>query len=500
MKGSQPVRDITDVLFAALQHNPHIGVRGNWIKQIIVRRTKRLRTALVAHATASPVQETGHKPFSYFSFRFGFQLDRRRRRLIEFHRTGEGTTEMARTARHRRTFLLRRAVAASLAACIASLLPIAARAQIGSDRYSSIVIEAATGNVLEAANPDATRHPASLAKLMTLYLTFEALRDRRITIDELVPVSARAASMEPSKLGIAPGMRLSVEEAILALITKSANDAAAALGERLGGSEERFAQMMTLRGRALGMSRTTFTNASGLPDPDQWTTARDLAILARHLVADFPSYYPYFSARSFTFHHRVIFNHDRMLESYPGADGMKTGYIESSGHNLVTSAARSGVRLVGVVLGAASNPERDAHMAALLNQGFEQLDVPVERRTLVAGRLPGLVSSAHAASLAEQPVRQAAHSRPAALASVWGIQVGSFTSERAAREAALSARRTTDSGEARVEPAGLRRKTSWRAQVTGLTAAEAQSACGVLARHRTPCIVLRPDQRQVASE
>jgi D-alanyl-D-alanine carboxypeptidase len=406
---------------------------------------------------------------------------------------------MAGMERHRRKFVLRLAALAGVLAAVAAALPGTARAQIGSERYSSIVVEAATGNVLEAANPDATRHPASLAKLMTLYMAFEALRDRRVTTDQMVPVSARAASMEPSKLGITPGTRLTVEEAILGLVTKSANDAAAALGELLGGSEERFAQMMTLRARALGMSRTTFTNASGLPDPDQWSTSRDLAILARHLLADFPGFYPYFSTRSFTFHRRVIFNHDRMLESYPGADGMKTGYTEASGHNLVTSAIRGGVRLIGVVLGAASNPERDAHMAALLNQGFEQLDVPAERRITVAGRLPSLVSAARAASLPDRPVRQAAHSRPAPPASVWGIQVGSYASEKAAREAALSARRAADGGEARIEPAGLRGKTTWRAQVTGLTAAEAQSACSVLARHKTPCMVLRPDQRQVAS-
>ena len=206
---------------------------------------------------------------------------------------------------------------ATLMAGLASLVPTLARAQIGSDRYSSIIVEAATGNVLEAANADAPRHPASLAKLMTLYMAFEALRDRRITLDGLVPVSAHAASMQPSKLGITPGTRITVEEAILGLVTKSANDVAAALGEMLGGSEERFAQMMTLRGRALGMSRTTFTNASGLPDPDQWTSARDMAVLARHLLADFPGYYPYFSTRSFTFRRRVIFNHDRMLEVLP---------------------------------------------------------------------------------------------------------------------------------------------------------------------------------------
>ena len=160
-------------------------------------------------------------------------------------------------------------------------------------------------------------------------------------------------------------------------MTKSANDAASALGELLGGSEDRFAQMMTLRARALGMSHSTFMNASGLPDPDQWTTARDLAILSRRLINDFPGYYRYFSTPSFAWHRQIIFNHDNMLRTYPGADGLKTGYTEASGHNLVTSAVRGGVRLVGVVLGAASNGERDIHMASLLDQGFEQMDVPV---------------------------------------------------------------------------------------------------------------------------
>jgi D-alanyl-D-alanine carboxypeptidase len=405
---------------------------------------------------------------------------------------------MAGTESPRRTIVLRLATLACLASTLAAALPGAARAQIGSNRYSSIIVDAATGNVLEAVNADAPRHPASLAKLMTLYMAFEALRDRRIGSDELVPVSARAASMEPSKLGLQPGTRLTVEQAILGLVTKSANDAASALGEMLGGSEDRFAQMMTLRARALGMSHTTFTNASGLPDPGEWTTARDLAILARHMLSDFPGFYPYFSTRSFTFQRRVIFNHDRMLQSYPGADGMKTGYTEASGHNLVTSALRGGVRLIGVVLGAASNPERDAHMAMLLNQAFEQMDVPVERRTTVASRLPSFVGTAHAATLQEPPVRQAAHARPQ-VANGWGIQVGGFASEKVAREAALNARRATDGGDARIESTSQHGRTIWRAQVTGLSASEAQSACSALARHRTTCVVLRPDQREVAS-
>jgi len=398
---------------------------------------------------------------------------------------------MAEAEARGRKFVTRLSALAATVVALAVVLPVQARAQIGSARYSSIVIDAATGDVLEAANPDAPRHPASLAKLMTLYLVFEALRDRRITTGQVVPISQSAASMQPSKLGLVPGTRLTVEEAILGLVTKSANDAAAALGELLAGSEDRFAQMMTLRARALGMSQTTFTNASGLPDPDEWTTARDMAMLARHLLTDFPGFYPYFSTHSFTFQRRVIFNHDRMLASYPGADGMKTGYTEASGHNLVTSAVHSGVRLIGVVLGASSNPERDAHMTALLDQGFDQMDVPAERRTILASRLPGLVGTAHAATLA---VRPAARTRAA-----WTIQIGSFGNERAAREAASNARRVVDDGEARIETTSQHGRTIWRAQVTGLTSAEAQGACAALVRHRSACVILRPDPRQVAS-
>ena len=209
---------------------------------------------------------------------------------------------MAGIARHLRTNVMRFAAATAALTAVLTVHPVAAQAQIGSDRYSSIVVDAATGNVLEAANPDAIRHPASLAKLMTLYMVFEALRDRRIGLDELVPISGHAASMEPTKIGLMPGMQLTVEQGILALVTKSANDAAAALGEMLGGSEDRFAEMMTLRAKALGMTHSTFTNASGLPDPNAWTSARDMAILARHILMDFPGDYPYFSTQSFRFH------------------------------------------------------------------------------------------------------------------------------------------------------------------------------------------------------
>ncbi len=383
-------------------------------------------------------------------------------------------------------------IAGSLTSSLLMTLVLAtpAHAQIGSARYSSIVVDATSGDVLEDVNADQPRHPASLAKMMTLYLTFEALRDRRIALEQAVPVSLHAASMEPSKLGLLPGTRLTVEQAILGLVTKSANDAASALGELLGGSEDRFGQMMTLRARALGMSRSTFVNASGLPSPEQWTTARDMAILSRRLITDFPGYYRYFSTPSFAWRRQVIFNHDNMLRTYPGADGLKTGYTDASGHNLVTSAVRGGVRLIGVVLGAASNGERDIHMASLLDHGFDQMDVPAFHKPVqIASRLT-FITSARAAEVPRAPVSHLHGSN-------WGVQVGTYSTAPAARIAALAARREIESGEIRVEPIRLRARAVWRAQVMGLTQTDAQDACS--GHQKGSCMVLRPEARQVAS-
>ena len=295
--------------------------------------------------------------------------------------------------------ILRRLGLLAAAAALAGVATPAAHAQVGSARYASIIVDNENGRVLESANPDSLRYPASLTKLMTLYVAFEALRDHRITLGQTVPVSVHTSSMEPSKLGLVPGTYFTVSDAILGIVTKSANDAACALGELLGGDEDRFAQMMTLRARALGMTNSTFRNASGLPNPGQTTTARDLALLAHHLVQDFPAFYHYFSEPVFYFHGRAIPNHDRMLQAYEGADGLKTGYTQAAGHNLVTSAMRGGVRLIGVVLGARSNPERDAHMASLLDDGFIQSGVPVLRHTAPRFHFPSLIASAEASTL-----------------------------------------------------------------------------------------------------
>ncbi|WP_338421616.1 D-alanyl-D-alanine carboxypeptidase family protein [Acetobacter fallax] len=250
---------------------------------------------------------------------------------------------------------------------------------------SAFVSDARTGAVLAQVNPDLQRYPASLTKLMTLYMTFKALRSGAVTLDQAVPVSIHSATREPSKLGLVPGSYLTVEQGVLGLVTKSANDAACALGELIGGNEAQFAAMMTAQAHDLGMSQTTFRNASGLPDPGQMTTARDLATLAQRLISDFPEDYHYFSVGVFYFHGHEIPNHNPMLRYYPGADGMKTGYTAQAGLNLVTSAMRDNVRLVGVVMGASSNIERTRTMAALMDQGFADEGVaPVERSAPMA--------------------------------------------------------------------------------------------------------------------
>jgi D-alanyl-D-alanine carboxypeptidase len=236
--------------------------------------------------------------------------------------------------------------------------------------YASLIMDATSGRVLHETNADLTRYPASLTKMMTLYLLFEALDNGTVAFDESLPISVHAASQPPSKLGLMPGQSISAENAILALVTKSANDVAAAVAERLAGSESRFAWSMTAKAGDIGMSRTMFANASGLPDPDQVTTARDMAVLALALLHDFPHYYHYFSSDHFYYGGAVHANHNRLLGSYEGLDGIKTGYTHSSGFNLVASAMRDGRRLIGVVLGARSPANRSLIMASLLDQAF----------------------------------------------------------------------------------------------------------------------------------
>ena len=220
--------------------------------------------------------------------------------------------------------------------------------------YASIVVDANTGRVLQETNPDSIRHPASLTKIMTLYLLFERLESGKIKLGTPLPVSAHAAAQAPTKLGLKPGSTISAEDAIRGLVTRSANDAAAVIAEALADDEESFAELMTRKARAIGMSRTVYRNASGLPDSQQVTTARDQAILGRAIQERFPRYYTYFATPSFTFRGTVIRNHNRLIGRVEGVDGIKTGYTNASGFNLVTSMKRNGRHVVAVILGGRS--------------------------------------------------------------------------------------------------------------------------------------------------
>ena len=234
--------------------------------------------------------------------------------------------------------------------------------------YSAIVVDANSGKVLHASEADGVRHPASLTKIMTLYLLFERMEAGKVKPDTLLKVSAHAAAQSPTKLGLKAGDTIKVEDAILGLVTKSANDAAVVIAEALADDEEEFAKLMTRKARALGMSHTVYMNASGLPDGDQVTTARDQALLGRAIQDRFPRYYRYFSTKSFTFRGKNMGNHNHLLGSVPGVDGIKTGYINASGFNLVASMKRNNRYLVAVVLGGSSSSARDARMRSLLEK------------------------------------------------------------------------------------------------------------------------------------
>jgi D-alanyl-D-alanine carboxypeptidase len=243
----------------------------------------------------------------------------------------------------------------------------------GGPQYESIVVDADTGRVLHEANADIASPPASLTKMMTLYMLFDALKKGEVRMNTPMKVSAKAASQAPSKMGLVRGKVLTVDQAIDAEVTKSANDVAVVIAEHLGGTEERFAEKMTATARTMGMKQTTFHNASGLPDPEQFSSARDMAILAKHLIQDHPDYYRLFSRMEFAYGNQTIRTHNHLLETYEGADGIKTGYTVASGFNLVSSAKRGNQRLIGVVFGGATAGARDRHMADLLDEGFATL-------------------------------------------------------------------------------------------------------------------------------
>jgi D-alanyl-D-alanine carboxypeptidase len=271
--------------------------------------------------------------------------------------------------------------------------------------YAAIVVDGNSGQVLHASNPDALRHPASLTKIMTLYLLFEQLEAGKLKLDSRLPVSAHASAQSPTKLELHAGQTIQVEDAIKAIVTKSANDAAVVVAEAIGGSEDNFGRLMTRKAHALGMTRTVYVNASGLPNNEQLTTARDQATLGRAIQERFPRYYRYFSTSSFRYHGMAMRNHNHLLGRVEGMDGIKTGYTHDSGFNLVTSVRRSGRHLVSVVLGGSSAGSRDARMRELIERHIAQAatrrTAPMVAETATApARGPELASVRPEASVA----------------------------------------------------------------------------------------------------
>ena len=301
--------------------------------------------------------------------------------------------------------------------------------------FEWILLDAETGQVLSEQNADVPTYPASLTKMMTLYLVFEALNQGRIRLDQTMYVSPYAATRAPSKLALNPGDSVPVRDLILGVVTRSANDAAAVLAEGLAGSEGNFARYMTWKARQLGMNQTWFQNASGLPDPQQRTTARDIARLSLALYQHFPREYRYFAYREFEFRGDIVRSHNHLMDWYEGADGIKTGFINASGFNLAASAVRNGKRLIGVIMGGRSARGRDAQMGSLLDQGFAVL--ASGRPTSAPPASVIAVAQPTSSTARPAPVAQAAAVAPANAAAATP-SAGSPAPTRAVATAAVS--------------------------------------------------------------
>jgi D-alanyl-D-alanine carboxypeptidase len=402
--------------------------------------------------------------------------------------------------------------------CIAlagALLILASPAQARISRTdSSIVIDADTGEVLSEHNADAKAYPASLTKMMTLYLTFEAMERGELTLDDELRVSQHAARQAPSRLGLREGQTVSVHDAILAMVTKSANDAAVVVAEALAGSEPAFAQRMTQKARELGMSDTNYRDASGLPNPNQLTTARDLAKLARALYRDFPKEYAYFGTEEFSYRGETFVNHNHLMQSFEGMDGIKTGYIRASGFNLAASAVRNNRRLIGVVMGGLSPHMRDLEMAELLNDGFsgrstgtavaaakaedDNADTSLSREATRAIAALSPVGRAEAAPAHRQRL---VHRR--AEAGRWSIQVGAFSAEESAERAGYAALARLPRGRHKamqvIAPADSDKEPYFRARIVSFSEREAAKACRILHRKHVQCAVVAPGAVQQAA-
>lgn len=354
----------------------------------------------------------------------------------------------------------------------------------GWAKFAALVIDAETGQVYHAVNADTRNFPASLTKLMTLYLLFDKLERAELSLDTRLVVSRRAARQPASRLGLKRGQTITVAEAIPALIIKSANDVAMVVGEALAGGERPFALQMTAKARQLGMKRTTFRNSSGLPHRGQMSTAKDMATLARAILKDFPQYYHFFAQRSFRFAGRTYRTHNKVLKTYDGAEGMKTGYIRVSGYNLVATVKRGKRRLIGVIFGGDTAKARDRLMKRLLDKAFR-------------GARGGKAAPAMASASIPTPAAKARPARRSRLAGAeWGIQVGAYYSRAPAFDMAREVKRKhadlLGAGRIFIKPLKRsRNRVIYRARIVGLARRHAFRACRLLKRARQECMTLR---------
>ncbi|TXI16977.1 MAG: D-alanyl-D-alanine carboxypeptidase [Nitrosomonas sp.] len=400
--------------------------------------------------------------------------------------------------------------AISTAATLFLLLAISPNLLQANPLHASIAVDANTGEILHEMHADAIRYPASLTKMMTLYMLFEALQQRKLSLDSRMPVSMHAASMPSTNINLRAGETIAVRDAIAALIVRSANDVAAVVAETLGKTEANFARMMTDKARAMGMRATTFRNASGLPHSEQKTTARDLLTLSTRLMKDFPQNYHFFSTQSFT-HKGITYNsHNRMLRNARGVDGLKTGFIRASGFNVATSAKRGDRRVIAVVMGGHTAAARDQYMSQLLDRSFSQgMPIPaiatnkgqirpVPRQTNIARTAPQsteVKSSAPSSPSGTAPVNQArvpAHpTKNAAVTSRnWEVQVGSYQAHEKAQAQAQAATRWI-AGEVVVTEVKISNQKLYRARLVGLQENQARTGCQNLSRQRMECLVIR---------
>lgn len=397
-------------------------------------------------------------------------------------------------------------------------------------RYASLVVDGESGMELYSRSADTRNYPASLTKIMTLYMAFDALKRGKWTMNTRLKVSRRASRQPQTRLGLKVGQTITVRNAILALVTRSANDVATVVGENMAGTELRFAAIMTKQARKLGMTRTTFRNASGLPDKRQLSTARDMVRLATAIREDFPKYYPYFRTKRFRYKGRVYRNHNKLLGRYAGTEGIKTGYTNASGYNLVASVQRDGKHLIGVVFGGKTGARRDRHMIRLLDRGFSKLTriaklppPPLPRPrpnrqatdaiqlTAAAGRTPGESAVETPAAVIEQASATPTSDRrpPIFLTNLedksvgqgavrnWGIQVGAYSNSGPAQAVILTARvhlgPAIDHGRERVERVRRRHGIIYRARIMGLREVEARDACAILLTKHLPCVPVPAD-------